>query len=125
MNLLEILPGDVIVVLIEILSGTSFISVIVMARVSKLCYKLSSKCAIRNKINRHYQCNEIASEGSLEILKWARSKGYEWNSSTCAYAAQNGHLEVLKWARSNGCEWDSDTCYWAARNGHLDRKSVV
>ena len=30
--------------------------------------------------------------------------------TTCSRAAKGGHLEVLKWARENGCEWDSDTC---------------
>ena len=51
-----------------------------------------------------------ALNGHLEVLKWARENGCEWNSNTCANAALNGHLEVLKWARENGCEWDSDTC---------------
>ena len=45
--------------------------------------------------------------GHLEVLKWARSNGCEWNSWTCASAAENGHLEVLKWARSNDCPWNS------------------
>ena len=49
----------------------------------------------------------LLENGHLEVLKWARENGCEWNSWTCAYAAQNGHLEVLKWARENGCEWDS------------------
>ena len=53
--------------------------------------------------------------GHLEVLKWARENGCDWDSNTCSYAAENGHLEVLKWARENGCEWDSDTCAYAAR----------
>ncbi len=40
--------------------------------------------------------------------------------NTCAEAAGGGHLEILKWARANGCEWDSETCESAARGGHLD-----
>ena len=32
----------------------------------------------------------------------------------CSYAAQNGHLEILKWARENGCQWNSYTCSYAA-----------
>ena len=35
-----------------------------------------------------------------------------------AYAAKNGHLEVLKWARANGCQWDWNTWMGAAINGH-------
>src|SRR5580692_11608323 len=120
MSLLEVLPEDVIITLIEILSGISKISIVVLARVNKLCYKLSCKCAIQNKIGRPLKCHVIASEGSLEVLKWARDEGCSWDSITCTYAAENGHLEVLKWARSEGCEWNSYTCSWAAENGHLE-----
>ena len=65
-------------------------------------------------------CANAAENGHLEVLKWARENGCEWNSNTCAYAAQNGHLEVLKWARENGCKWNSETCTYAAQNGHLE-----
>ena len=61
-----------------------------------------------------------AFNGDLEVLKWARENGYNWDSWTCCSAAQNGHLEVLKWARENGCDWNSSTCAWAAENGHLE-----
>ena len=71
MNLLEVLPEDVVIVLIEILSRTSKVSIIVLAYVNKLCYKISRKCAIQNKINRTLHCHEIATEGFLEVLKWA------------------------------------------------------
>ena len=33
--------------------------------------------------------------------------GCPWNR---APAAERGHLEVLRWARQNGCEWDEETC---------------
>ena len=29
-------------------------------------------------------------------------------------AARGGHLEVLKWARENGCDWNISTCSYAA-----------
>ena len=51
-------------------------------------------------------CANAALNGHLEMLKWARENGCDWNSDTCANAAINGHLEVLKWARENGCQWD-------------------
>ena|SRR5580692_1293486 len=110
---MEDLPEDVIIVLIETLCRMSRVSVIVLAHVSKFCYKLAHRCAKENRINRTLQCREIAAEGSLEVLKWARSNGCrgtskagfpnlplrgqgEWNSYTCAWAAENGHLEVLE-----------------------------
>src|SRR5580658_2034417 len=120
MNLLEVLPEDVITVLIEILSKVSKISIVVFSHVNKFCYIISSRCAIQYKIPKSLKCHEIAIEGSLEVLKWARSNGCEWNSYTCCGAALNGHLEVLKWARSEGCPWNSGTCSGAALNGHLE-----
>ncbi len=55
-------------------------------------------------------CEQAALYGHLEVLKWARANGCEWDALTCASAAHGGHLEVLKWARANGCEWDALTC---------------
>jgi|SRR5579872_721457 len=120
MNSLDDLPEDVMIVLMEILCRISEVSIIVFAHVSKSCYRLSKRCAIQHKINRKLLCHKSAAEGSLEVLKWARSNGCVWDWRTCAYAAQNGHLEVLKWTRSNDCEWNSWTCIWAALNGHLE-----
>ena len=120
MDLLTNLPEDLIIVIVGTLYRTSKVSVIVFAHISKSCYEISKKCAIQNKINRSLHCHEIAAEGSLEVLKWARSNGCDRDSYTCAYAAGNGHLEILKWARSSGCEWNSLTCAWAAQNGHLE-----
>ena len=109
MDLLTNLPEDLIIVIVGTLYRTSKISVVVWAHVNKFSYKVACKCAKENKINRILQCPEIAAEGSLEVLKWARSNGCDWDYRTCAWAAENGHLEVLKWARSNGCDWDHDT----------------
>ena len=61
----------------------------------------------------------IAAEGNLELLKWARAKGCEWDKLVCQYAARNGDLKMLQWARTNGCEWETCTSYGGARNGHL------
>ncbi len=57
--------------------------------------------------------------GHLEVLKWARANGCQWNSFTCAYVADGGHLEVQQWARANGCKWNSFTRVFAAQGGHL------
>jgi hypothetical protein len=70
--------------------------------------------------NEEFICSAAAENGNLENLKWLRKKGCPWNSLTCNDAARNGHLETLKWARENGCEWDTETCTYAAMNGHLE-----
>lgn len=80
------------------------------------------------------ECYWAAKFGQLEILKWARQCGCNWNEDTCSIAAFNGHLHVIKWARGfkfgsdlitkcspreDICPWDSKTCESAARNGQL------
>ena len=63
-------------------------------------------------------CGTAARWGYLEVFKWARANGCEWDASTCASAARGGHLDVLKWARSNGCNWDYQVCMICAIHGH-------
>src|SRR5579872_5639992 len=46
-------------------------------------------------------CVNAAFEGYLNILMYLRKNGCDWDSNTCSAAASNGHLEVLKWAREN------------------------
>jgi hypothetical protein len=62
----------------------------------------------------------VAFNGHLEVVKYLRTVGIEWDSDTCAYAAMNGHLELLKWARVKKCPWNASTCSMAALNGHLN-----
>ena len=58
--------------------------------------------------------------GHLEVLQWAHTNRYSWDTTTCDCAAEGGHLQVLKWLRLNGCPWDETTCEYAAFNGHLE-----
>ena len=55
--------------------------------------------------------------GHLEVLKWARANGCEWDEWICYAAARGGHLEVLKWAKANGCPYDAAACKQAANHG--------
>src|SRR5580698_613784 len=109
MTLIEDLPEDLVILLLETLQKISKASFIVFAYVNKFCYKAIARIAIEYDIKRSLKCYEIAEEGSLEILKWARYNGCEWDWKTCAHAALNGHLHILEWARSKGCPWDYDT----------------
>jgi hypothetical protein len=59
-------------------------------------------------------CEGAAKGGHLDVLKWARANGCEWDEDTCVEAVKGGHLEVLQWARENGCEWSERTCEEAA-----------
>jgi hypothetical protein len=71
-------------------------------------------------VNKKQIINNAAKGGYLEVLKWAKEQGCDWDSYTCAYAAAGGHLETLVWAREHGCDWNSDTCSSAAKGGHLE-----
>lgn len=68
---------------------------------------------------RPHLCTWAAEAGRVDLLEWARTRGWPWSAETCAYAALNGHLDALQWARENGCAWDSRTCGAAAQKGHL------
>ena len=72
------------------------------------------------KFKKNEVCNIAAENGWLDLLKWGRQNGCEWDSYVCSRAAENGNLEILKWARQNGCEWNSSVCMNAATNGHLE-----
>ncbi|KAJ8600636.1 hypothetical protein CTAYLR_006921 [Chrysophaeum taylorii] len=67
-----------------------------------------------------FACSRAAAGGHLDVLQWARDHGCPWDEQTCTQAAAGGFLGVLKWARDHGCPWDEQTCGVAARNGHLD-----
>jgi hypothetical protein len=61
---------------------------------------------------------EAASAGRIDIIKWARARGYEWNKGACKNAAEEGRLGTLRWLRRNECPWNGKVCEAAARHGH-------
>ena len=73
-----------------------------------------------SEVFKNIICPSAAEGGHLEVLQWARAKGYPWDERTCMLAAKNGHLEVLQWARAHGCPWDKLTCAYAAASMQLE-----
>jgi hypothetical protein len=116
---MENLPEDLQIVLTDNIYDLSKVSVIVLAYVNKFCYRISRRCAVKYDIPSSLVCHGIAAEGSLDVLKWARSNNCYWDFQVCAEAIVNGHLEILKWAHFNGCEKFIKTTYLAAMCGHL------
>jgi hypothetical protein len=115
------LPTDVIFVIIAKLGDVSKVSVRVLTLVSKKCRQMASKYAINNRsIARPLTCQNIALEGSLNILKWAFEMGYPWNHLVCTNAAKMGHLDILNWAHQNGLTFYTEFRTEAAKNGHLE-----
>ena len=54
------------------------------------------------------QATAAASNGHLEVLRWAREHNCPWSEQTCR-AAQGGQLEMLQWLREHGCPWREST----------------
>jgi hypothetical protein len=48
-------------------------------------------------------CAVAARGGHLEVLKWLRANGCQWNKGTVGEATRAGHDDVLQWALANGC----------------------
>jgi hypothetical protein len=70
-----------------------------------------------------YTCNDAAREGHLDVLKYLKSEGEEFDEETCyaatsreKYATTKGQkLKVLQWLVGEGCEWNVKWCYECAK----------
>ena len=71
-------------------------------------------------IGVNFSVTYAARSGHLEILKWARANGCDWDKFTYVEATRGGHLEVLQWAHDNGCPRDVYTCKNAAEFGQFE-----
>ncbi|MCE5318166.1 MAG: ankyrin repeat domain-containing protein [Parachlamydia sp.] len=65
-------------------------------------------------------CKLAAAVGRLDLLQWAKAKGFAFDNEVCAAAAAGGHIPVLAWLRQVGCPWDDQTCIAAIHNGHFE-----
>lgn len=72
-----------------------------------------------------YTCENAASHGHIDCLKFAREMGIPWYTandllpSVCTQAARKGNLECLVYAHENGSPWDFSTSMYAAMSGKL------
>lgn len=48
-------------------------------------------------------CNECASHGSLDCLKFCHENGASWNNLTCYFAAKNGNIECIRYLYYSNC----------------------
>lgn len=61
-----------------------------------------------------------ASEGHLDVLRWAVSKGCRLSDHTMRCAIEGGHLDVVRWGNEQGCPWPVNACRLAALGAHVD-----
>lgn len=60
-------------------------------------------------------CSQLAANGDLEMLMWARKAGCPWDENVCIEASNHGHYDVLVWAHQNGCPLSCYAYYRASR----------
>ncbi|SOB74030.1 ankyrin repeat [Cedratvirus lausannensis] len=65
-------------------------------------------------------CTIAAKENNMQVLQWAKQRGYELDSFIYFYAAKYGNLEMAKWLGKNGCPWNESVCTGAAQIGNLE-----
>lgn len=53
-------------------------------------------------------CVNICATGNIEMLKWARRRGAQWNIYCYHAAGLNNHIPMLKWLYENGCPIEPD-----------------
>ena len=82
------------------------------------CLNALQRLLRQNKVKWSVVCELAAKFKHLEVLKWARTKGWPWHSGISCYAVQGGLLEILQWARANGCPWDDQETYMAHAYDH-------
>lgn len=72
-----------------------------------------------SKVNTFFVRKTAARGGHLPILQWVESEGYKaWDAKLSAYAAQAGQINVLEWARERGFPFAAYTSRAAAYGGH-------
>ena len=64
------------------------VTLIVLSNVNKKFYFLCSEYGRKNNIKKNLICCNIATIGYLEVLKWARENGCEWDDNTKRIALQ-------------------------------------
>ena len=65
--------------------------------------------------------DNAAGRGNLELVQWLiQEQGFEMDARLMQSAAESGNLELVKWLRGKGCEWNALPCALAARLGHLE-----
>src|SRR5277367_2501798 len=79
---------DLCNVFLSLLCKISPVSFVVFVYVDKFWHNKITTCAIKYrdsiKVTRQLRCENIASEGLLEVLKWARENDCHWDCRTCA-----------------------------------------
>ena len=67
----------------------------------------------------HKTFSLAALSGHLDVIKWLKYNGFEWDSDTCSSASLGGNIDVLVFALENGCPWSNSIITNAALRGHL------
>jgi hypothetical protein len=71
--------------------------------------------------NEYAILSAAASSGSLEMTIWVKQQpGVECNRAAIAAAAQQGHTAICEYLHAAQCPFDEDVCNGAILHGHVD-----
>jgi Ankyrin repeats (3 copies) len=65
-------------------------------------------------------CSAAAKHDHLRTLKWLHERGCPWHAARiCGDAAASGSIEMLRYLKQQGCEYNTNILYAAAVHGRL------
>lgn len=67
-----------------------------------------------------FACDDAASSGHINCLKYLHANGYKLTRNSCSIAAEGGNLECVEYILQNGGNLDCKCSAAAAREGHLN-----
>jgi hypothetical protein len=74
--------------------------------------------------HKHRYCEYAACSENLELLKWVRSKGYEWREAG-KIMVQKNRLDMLEWSLANGCKVDFHIKNSAIEKGDINALEII
>jgi hypothetical protein len=91
-------------------------SVLLRQTCKKLCAGIAPLPHINNQL-----CTVAAREGYLNLVEWAKNKGYTWKKDdVCKTACVNGHLKIVFLALADRAQFSNEWIDYAVMNGHLN-----
>lgn len=80
------------------------------------------KWSVKNDcpLDNNQICYFAAGGGHLDVIKWAREYGCQWDEINATYAAKNIHLNILKWCVAEGCVWNKEECLRQIESTHAE-----
>jgi hypothetical protein len=88
--------------------------------IRQVCRKLHDKIDPSPYFN-HHLCKIAAAEGYLNLVVWAKNKGYTWKQNDiCEAACLNGHIDIIEFSIKEKAKVNTDWIDRAIMSGHVN-----